>query len=214
MQRMRATHLSGLLALALLLTTFAFVDQPAEASAALLTEPTATSAELPAAEESDELLGVATDDLLKWTTFALGGVTFLLMAWSLWRLRKPHPLRWVTPLIAIIGSVGAVAVSIFLLGVDLDPVGAGVLAAVGVGVGLMALALIRVELIDGKKFVKRSQWFLALWGFSLIGMQVVSVLDSPNSLAAGIAAAIIGAGLVTTLNLGLLIQRFSRVPAA
>jgi hypothetical protein len=95
-------------------------------------------------------------------------------------------------------------VSLFFVGVDVDPVAAGVLAALGVG--LMVLALIRVELVDGRKLVNRSQWFLSLWGFALIGIQVVSVLDSPNALAAGIAAAIMGAGLVTTLDLSLLVQ--------
>jgi len=197
---MRRTHIGGLLALTLLVTSIAFAG-PAEASTELLTGTTAVVADLPAAEGAEELLGVPTDDLWEWTSFGLGGVSFFSIAWALWRLRKTHALRWFMPQIVILG---AVAVSLFFVGVDVDPVAAGVLAALGVG--LMVLALIRVELVDGRKLVNRSQWFLSLWGFALIGIQVVSVLDSPNALAAGIAAAIMGAGLVTTLDLGLLVQ--------
>ena len=154
------------------------------------------------------------DSLLRAVTFALGGLSFLLIAWTLWRLRKPHPLRWFTPLVAITGSVGAVAAYIFLLGISVEPIAIATLAAVGVVIGWLALRLVRVELLEGRRFVKRSQWFLGLWGLALVGLQVVSALDSPDTLAAGIAAAIVSAGLVTTLNLGLLWRRFSRLPAA
>ena len=152
------------------------------------------------------------DDALRIASFALGGVSFLLVAWTLWRLRKPHPLRWFAPLVAIAGPVGAVVAYIVLLGIEVKPAAAGALAAIGVVVGWLALQLVRVELVDGRRLVGRSQWFLALWGLALVGLQVVSVLDSPDSLAAGIAAAIVGAALVTTLNLGLLFRRFTRLP--
>ena len=156
---------------------------------------------------------VDTDELLKNVTVGLGGLSFLMIAWTLWRLRKPQRLRWLSPLIAIAGSVGALVVYLFILGVDVEPVAIAVLIAVGVVIGIGALALIRVELIDGRKFVKRSQWFLGLWGLALVGLQVVSALDSPNTLAAGIGSAIISAGLMTALNLGLLVRRFAPVRA-
>ena len=151
------------------------------------------------------------DDALKIITFALGGLSFVLIAWTLWRLRRPHPLRWFSPLIAIVGSLGAVAASIYVLNVEVEPVALIALGGIGVLIGLIANALVRVELIDGRRFVKRSHWFLGLWGLALVGLQVVSALDSPDSLAAGIAAAIIGAGLVTTLNFLLLVRRFGPV---
>lgn len=154
------------------------------------------------------------DDALRIVTFALGGLSFVLIAWMLWLLRKPHPLRWFTPLVAILGSVGAVALYVLLLGISVEPIAIAALALVGVVIGWVALQLVRVEVLDGRRFVKRSQWFLGLWGLALVGLQVVSALDSADTLAAGIAAAIISAGLVTTLNLGLLWRRFSRVPAS
>ena len=152
------------------------------------------------------------DDALRFLTFALGGLSFLLIAWTLWRLRKPHPLRWFSPLVAIAASVGAVAVYIFLLGISVEPIAIGALAAVGVAIGLLANALVRVELIDGRRIVKRSHWFLGLWGLALVSLQVVSALDSPDTLAAGIAAAIISAGLITTLNFLLFVRRFGPTP--
>lgn len=156
---------------------------------------------------------VDTDELLKNVTVGLAGLSFLLIAWSLWRLRKPQRLRWLAPLLAIVGSTGGVAISIWLLGVEVEPIAAAALAAVGAVIGVGALLLIRVELIDGRKFVKRSHWFLALWGLALVGLQVVAALDSPNTLAAGIGGALISAGLMVTLNLGLLVRRFAPVRA-
>ena len=154
------------------------------------------------------------DNALRALTFALGGLSFVLIAWTLWRLRKPHPLRWFTPLIAIAGSVGAVAAYLFLLGISVEPVALGAFAAIGVAIGMLANALVRVEAVDGRRFVRRSQWFLGLWGLALVALQVVSALDSPESLAGGIAAAIVGAGLVTTLNFLLLVRRFGPMPSA
>ena len=154
---------------------------------------------------------VDTDELLKNVTIGLGGLSFLMIAWSLWRLRKPQRLRWLTPLLAILGSTAGVAVSIVLMGVEVEPIAAAALGGLGAVIGIAALMLIRVELVDGRKFVKRSHWFLALWGLALVGLQVVSALDSPNTLAAGIAGALVSAGLMVTLNLGLLVRRFTPV---
>lgn len=153
------------------------------------------------------------DAVLRVVTFLLAGLSFALIAWTLWRLRKPQPLRVISPLIAIVASLGVLFLYLRVLGVTVEPVALGALLAAGAAVGLIALRLVRVEIQDGKRFVKRSQWFLGVWGLALVGLQVVSALDSPDSLAAGIAGTVVSAGLMTTMNLGLLRRRFSAAPA-
>ena len=149
------------------------------------------------------------DTLLRIVTLVLASLSFVLIAWTLWRMRKPQPLRWLSPLIAIAGSLGALFVYLAIIGVTVEPLPLAVLVVAGAAIGVLALRFVRVESREGQRFIARTHWFLGIWAFALVGLQVVSALDSPDTLAAGIAGAALSAGMVTTLNLGLLRHRFT-----
>jgi len=144
---------------------------------------------------------------------AAAWLSFVMIAWSVWRLRRPQPLRLITPLVAITGAVASLAVYVIVSGISIRPLAFVALLIAGAAVGLGALALIRVDVVATRMVVRRSHWFLLLWAASLIALQAASALDSPNSFAAGMAATVLSVGLMGSLNVGLLARRLRGVAA-
>ena len=154
---------------------------------------------------------LALDVGLRVLALAVGWISFVMIAWTVWRLRRPQPLRLITPLIAVAGAVGSLAVYLVVAGVSVEPLPFAGLVVVGAVIGLVALWLVRVDTREGRLWVRRSHWFLLVWGVALVSLQVSAAIDSPNSFAAGIAATALSAGLMATLNGGLLLRRFRGV---
>jgi hypothetical protein len=144
------------------------------------------------------------DVVMRIFTLGVASIGFLLVAWTIWRMRRPQRLRWLSPAIAIAGSLAALVVYLALIGISVKPLPLIALIAVGAGIGVLALRFVRIEARDGQRFVQRTQWFLGIWALALIGLQVVSAFDSPDTFAAGIAATALSVGMVTALNVGLL----------
>ena len=144
------------------------------------------------------------DTFWRAVTLLLSGLSFALIAWSVWRMRRPQPLRPITPLLAIGGATVSVFLYPLIAGIRVEPLILVALLLIGLAIGQLAVALLRVEQRDGRRFVVRSHWFMLLWGVTLVMMQVSSVFDEVSAFASGLAASIIMGGLLATVNLVLL----------
>ena len=96
---------------------------------------------------------LALDVGLRVLALAVGWISFVMIAWTVWRLRRPQPLRLITPLIAITGAVGSLAVYLVVAGVSVEPLPFAGLVAVGAVIGLVALWLVRVDTREGRLWV-------------------------------------------------------------
>lgn len=154
----------------------------------------------------------AADILLNvlYRVLALGGawLSAAMLAWSVWRLRRPQPLALLAPLVAITGAVASVVLYLWIGGVSVEWTAVAVLVVAGAALGQAALLLVRTERRAGRLWVARSQWFLLLWGGALVAAQVGGALDARTAFAVGVAASIAASAMVVSVNAGLVYRRF------
>ncbi|GEM_PF-1188484 len=145
-------------------------------------------------------------------SIVIGYLSIPLIAVSTWfmlrSLRRAGPLRPVSLIASM--AAGVLVLIVYVAVLRMAPHGAlsWPLFFLGLGLGVWSSWATRMELAGDRVLLRRSLWYVAVWGGTLAFTQLLAVTAGPGTAAWGVATVYFSTGLTLAANTTLLLRRY------